>query len=63
VVIGAFLLLALTVGGLVEPLRKGFFPQVGLGAFEIIEAIPEPLARTLCRETDYAHLNQVGLSG
>ncbi len=40
VVIGAFLLLGLTVGGLVEPLRKEFFPQVDSGAFEIYARCP-----------------------
>ena len=40
VVIGAFLLLALTLGGLIEPLRKEFFPQVDSGAFEIYARCP-----------------------
>ena len=40
VVIGAFLLLAVTLITLVGPLRKEFFPQVDSGAFEVYARCP-----------------------
>ena len=40
VVIVAYVLLAVTLGALMEPLRKEFFPQVDSGAFEIYVRAP-----------------------